>query len=120
MKDIVLLSIPILLVLVAKRSVGQISTINVAAGKPITATSTCGVGLSEPEVYCTLASVPGKFGLRGLKCDHCDPTNIRKDRSIKFAVDGSERWWQSPPLSRGLDYQKVNITIDLEQVNCAP
>lgn len=120
MKEIVLLALSILLVIVTKLSDGQIlraSTINIAAGKPITATSTCGVGVSEPELYCKLASVPGKFGIKGLKCDRCDPTNYYKDRNIKFAVDGSERWWQSPPLSRGLDYQKVNITIDLKQVS---
>lgn len=30
-------------------------------------------------------------------------------------VDGRENWWQSPPLSRGMQYNQVNITIDLEQ-----
>jgi len=120
MKEIFRFALAILLVFIAKLSEGQIlraSTINIAAGKPITATSTCGVGLNEPELYCKLASVPGKFGIEGLKCDRCDPTNYIKDRDIKFAVDGSERWWQSPPLSRGLDFQKVNITIDLQQVS---
>lgn len=32
------------------------------------------------------------------------------------AVDGTERWWQSPPLSRGLEYNEVNVTLDLGQV----
>lgn len=31
-------------------------------------------------------------------------------------VDGMATWWQSPPLSRGMRYNKINITIDLEQV----
>jgi laminin alpha 3/5 len=30
-------------------------------------------------------------------------------------VDGTPSWWMSPPLSRGLQYNLVNITIDLEQ-----
>jgi hypothetical protein len=32
-------------------------------------------------------------------------------------VDGTPNWYQSPPLSRGMQYSEVNITIDLEQVN---
>ena len=35
----------------------------------------------------------------------------------EYAIDGSERWWQSPPLSRGMDYNEVNLTIDLGQVS---
>ena len=34
----------------------------------------------------------------------------------EFAVDGLETWWQSPPLSRGRNYNAVNLTIDLGQV----
>lgn len=34
------------------------------------------------------------------------------------AIDGTERWWQSPPLSRGLEYNEVNVTLDLGQVEC--
>lgn len=113
-----ILAIPILLLLKANLYEAQspIKTINIAAGKPITATSTCGVGVSEPELYCKLASVPGKFGIKGLECDRCIPDSYSKDHAIKYAVDGSEKWWQSPPLSRGLNYQRVNITIDLKRV----
>uniref|UniRef100_A0A4W3JCR8 Laminin, alpha 5 n=1 Tax=Callorhinchus milii TaxID=7868 RepID=A0A4W3JCR8_CALMI len=32
------------------------------------------------------------------------------------AIDGTERWWQSPPLSRGLEYNEVNVTLDLGQL----
>lgn len=32
------------------------------------------------------------------------------------AIDGTERWWQSPPLSRGLVHNEVNVTLDLGQV----
>ena len=34
-----------------------------------------------------------------------------------FATDGAETWWQSPPLSRGVKYNEVNLTIDLGQVS---
>lgn len=34
----------------------------------------------------------------------------------EFAVDGMETWWQSPPLSRGMKYNEVNLTIHLGQV----
>lgn len=33
-----------------------------------------------------------------------------------YSIDGTEKWWQSPPLSRSLEYNKVNLTIDLGQV----
>ena len=90
--------------------------INIAQGKKIEATSTCGEDISEPELFCKLATVPGKLGILGLSCDHCDPSVPSRDHSIEYAIDGTERWWQSPPLSRGLQYQRVNITIDLGQV----
>ena len=90
--------------------------INIARGKNIVATSTCGVGVSEPELFCKLATVPGRLGIYGLSCDHCDPSTPSKNHSIEYAVDGTEKWWQSPPLSRGLQFQEVNITIDLGQV----
>lgn len=90
--------------------------INIAQGKKIEATSTCGEDVSEPELFCRLATVAGKFEIHGLSCGRCDPSAFSKDHSIKYAIDGTERWWQSPPLSRGLQYQRVNITIDLGQV----
>lgn len=50
-------------------------------------------------------------------CDYCDPTRYDKMHPPEFAVDGMETWWQSPPLSRGMKYNEVNLTIDLGQVN---
>lgn len=35
---------------------------------------------------------------------------------ITNAIDGTERWWQSPPLSRNTEYNEVNVTLDLGQV----
>jgi hypothetical protein len=50
-------------------------------------------------------------------CDVCDPTRPDKMHPPEFAVDGMETWWQSPPLSRGMKYNEVNLTIDLGQVS---
>jgi hypothetical protein len=50
-------------------------------------------------------------------CDYCDPNHPDKRHPAEFAVDGAETWWQSPPLSRGVKYNEVNLTIDLGQVS---
>jgi hypothetical protein len=50
-------------------------------------------------------------------CDYCDPSQPDKRHPAQFAVDGAETWWQSPPLSRGVKYNEVNLTIDLGQVS---
>ena len=108
-------------------SVSQLSqnTINIARGKTITASATCGYDLppgQDEELFCKLATVPGKYGIDGLECGECNPKvtsgSIQeiKDHRIEYAIDGTEKWWQSPPLSRGLQYNEINITIDLGQV----
>ena len=50
-------------------------------------------------------------------CDVCDPTRDDKKHPPEYAVDGRETWWMSPPLSRGMKYQEINLTIDLGQVS---
>ena len=97
-------------------------------GRRIEATATCGESLSEPDTYCTLVGAnknietphmfedPSCMLLQGQLCCKCDPNNETISHKAEFAIDGSERWWQSPPLSRGLKYNKVNLTIDLGQV----
>ena len=58
-------------------------------------------------------------GTGGQYCDVCDSNNPAKNHSIEFVKDGTERWWQSPPLSSNThtrDLNKVNITIDMHQV----
>lgn len=50
-------------------------------------------------------------------CDYCDPDNPEKRHPPEYAVDGMETWWQSPPLSRGMKYNEVNLTINLGQVS---
>ncbi|XP_022089419.1 laminin subunit alpha-like isoform X2 [Acanthaster planci] len=97
---------------------------NVAEGKPITATATCGEGFSPPgELYCKLTGNTGdtlrqteRDIIQGQYCDYCDPFNPLKAHPIEYAIDGTEKWWQSPPLSRGTDFNGVNVTIDLGQL----
>ena len=104
---------------------------NLAVKKHVSATSTCGYGVSEPELFCKLTGanrdnvrteVLEDFELiRGQLCDYCYtsayPDKEAKDHRAFHATDGTEQWWQSPPLSRGLEYNEVNLTIDLGQVS---
>ena len=117
--DFAILQVLLVVSIATKSAYGQRLSppaINIAQGKKIEATATCGEDIGEPELFCKLATVAGKFEILGLSCDHCDPTVSSKNHSIAFAIDGTEKWWQSPPLSRGLQYQRVTITIDLGQV----
>lgn len=50
------------------------------------------------------------------QCDVCDMNDVQKRHPIEFAIDGTPKWWQSPSLANGLEYERVNITIDLRQV----
>lgn len=36
---------------------------------------------------------------------------------IEYAIDGTNRWWQSPSIKNGMEYHYVTITLDLKQVN---
>ena len=53
--------------------------------------------------------------IQGQYCYYCDPNEPSRTHHANYSIDGSERWWQSPPLSRSLDYNMVNLTIDLGQ-----
>ncbi|XP_021110870.1 laminin subunit alpha-5 isoform X2 [Heterocephalus glaber] len=55
-------------------------------------------------------------GHEGQYCDICTASSSNKAHPVSNAIDGTERWWQSPPLSRGLEYNEVNVTLDLGQV----
>lgn len=108
---------------------------NLAQEQEIIATSTCGVGVSGSELYCQLTGATGDYAntrfssssegriVEGQNCDVCRPPSpegsipSNKEHPAKFAIDGTERWWQSPPLSRDMEYNEVNVTINLGQVN---
>ncbi|XP_041484164.1 laminin subunit alpha-like isoform X1 [Lytechinus variegatus] len=100
---------------------------NIARGREIEATATCGEGFATPgeqgELYCKLTGNtadiyrPGEHVIiQGQYCDNCDPSDPAKAHPIEYAIDGTEKWWQSPPLSRGMSYNEVNVTISLGQL----
>ena len=98
---------------------------NLAVGRPITASATCGESVSEPELFCKLtganlakqSGTPEYSLIQGQLCDYCDPSRPVKSHPPSQAIDGTEKWWQSPPLSRGLKYNEVNLTVELGQVS---
>nr|XP_035126645.2 LOW QUALITY PROTEIN: laminin subunit alpha-3 [Callithrix jacchus] len=98
---------------------------NLAEAARIWATATCGEpGLADrrtrPELYCKLVGGPTAPGsghtIQGQFCDYCNSEDPRKAHPVTNAIDGSERWWQSPPLSSGTQYNRVNLTLDLGQL----
>ncbi|XP_058990727.1 laminin subunit alpha-5 isoform X1 [Mustela lutreola] len=101
---------------------------NLAEGARITASATCGEeaparGAPRPteDLYCKLVGGPVAGGdpnqtIQGQYCDICTAANSNRAHPVSNAIDGTERWWQSPPLSRGLEYNEVNVTLDLGQV----
>ncbi|CAJ0568741.1 unnamed protein product, partial [Mesorhabditis spiculigera] len=92
------------------------SIFNLATNAMISSTATCGE--RGPEEYCKLVEhvlwrkTPGNGAPQ---CDTCDANDARRRHPVEFAIDGTRRWWQSPSLHNGLEYEKVNITIDLRQ-----
>lgn len=120
--------IPLLIVTFTQFICAEVLTppyFNLAQGREITATSTCGETPAGRELYCRLTGATGRertsgiteLGLiQGQYCDFCDRNDPTKEHPVRFAIDGTERWWQSPPLSRGMSYNAVNLTINLGQV----
>uniref|UniRef100_A0A8C9W9F3 Laminin subunit alpha 3 n=1 Tax=Scleropages formosus TaxID=113540 RepID=A0A8C9W9F3_SCLFO len=53
---------------------------------------------------------------QGQFCDYCNSNDPDRAHPASNAIDGTERWWQSPPLSKGLRYNEVNVTLDLGQL----
>ncbi|KAG2468385.1 LAMA1 protein, partial [Polypterus senegalus] len=82
----------------------------------ITANATCGE--SGRELHCKLVEhVPGQ-PVRNPQCRYCDTksSNPYERHPITHAIDGTNRWWQSPSIQNGMDYHYVTITLDLRQV----
>ncbi|XP_072901622.1 laminin subunit alpha-3 isoform X2 [Hemitrygon akajei] len=97
--------------------------LNIAQGAEIWATATCGEdGSRRPrrDLYCKLVGGPAAGAssqtIQGQFCDHCLSDDVYKAHVITNAIDGTERWWQSPPLSRGLHYNQVNVTLNFGQL----
>uniref|UniRef100_A0A3Q3AN19 Laminin, alpha 3 n=1 Tax=Kryptolebias marmoratus TaxID=37003 RepID=A0A3Q3AN19_KRYMA len=96
---------------------------NLAEGSGISATATCGQdesGAPRNDLYCKLVGGPTvglpTQNIQGQFCDYCNSMEPTKAHPVSSAIDGTERWWQSPPLSRGLVYNEVNVTLDLGQL----
>uniref|UniRef100_A0A3P9LMT4 Laminin, alpha 5 n=1 Tax=Oryzias latipes TaxID=8090 RepID=A0A3P9LMT4_ORYLA len=96
---------------------------NLAEGTKITATATCGLddaGRSIQDLYCKLVGGPmsgePSQTIQGQYCDICSQGLSDRAHPITNAIDGTERWWQSPPLSRSTEYNEVNVTLDLGQL----
>nr|XP_040026949.1 laminin subunit alpha-3-like isoform X2 [Gasterosteus aculeatus aculeatus] len=96
---------------------------NLADVSSISATATCGqdeAGTPRRELYCKLVGGPNNGpptqNIQGQFCDYCNSLDPQKAHPVTHAVDGTERWWQSPPLSRGAGYNEVNVTLDLGQL----
>lgn len=86
------------------------SVFNLATKAAITTNSTCGEnGMEE---FCRMSD-SGKF-----RCGICDnfSSDSSKTHSIQFAIDGTNKWWQSSALFYGPQYEFVTIIIDLKQV----
>ncbi|XP_029930598.1 laminin subunit alpha-3-like isoform X2 [Myripristis murdjan] len=96
---------------------------NLAEGSQISASATCGQdesGRPRSDLYCKLVGGP-TIGLptqniQGQFCDYCYSSDPNKAHPVTNAIDGTERWWQSPPLSRGFSYNEVDVTLDLGQL----
>uniref|UniRef100_UPI0037E9B905 laminin subunit alpha-5 n=1 Tax=Semicossyphus pulcher TaxID=241346 RepID=UPI0037E9B905 len=96
---------------------------NLAEGTKITATATCGeddTGRSVQDLYCKLVGGPVSGDpsqtIQGQYCDICRQGDSDRAHPITNAIDGTERWWQSPPLSRNTEFNEVNVTLDLGQL----
>ncbi|XP_035998362.1 laminin subunit alpha-5 [Fundulus heteroclitus] len=96
---------------------------NLAEGTKITATATCGEdegGRSLQDLYCKLVGGPVSGDpsqtIQGQYCDICSQEESDRAHPITNAIDGTERWWQSPPLSRSTEFNEVNVTLDLGQL----
>lgn len=68
-------------------------------------------------VRCCLRPCFWLIVFQGQFCDYCNAADPSKAHPITNAIDGTESWWQSPPLSMGLKYNEVNVTLDLGQVS---
>lgn len=87
--------------------------VNVAAGAVVTANASCGEDGAEE--FCRLSFRGGACGV----CDAHSP-DLGKRHPPSLAVDGTSRWWQSPSLATGPQYEWVTLTLDLRQVRFHP
>ncbi|XP_071058103.1 laminin subunit alpha-2 isoform X1 [Pseudochaenichthys georgianus] len=92
------------------------AVLNLASMADISTNATC--GSTGPEMFCKLVEhVPGQ-PIRNAQCRICNQksTTPTEQHPIEYAIDGTNRWWQSPSIKNGRKYHSVTITLDLKQV----
>uniref|UniRef100_A0A1B0D2U0 Uncharacterized protein n=1 Tax=Phlebotomus papatasi TaxID=29031 RepID=A0A1B0D2U0_PHLPP len=92
------------------------SVFNVALKASIVVNATC--GQNGREEYCKLVDAY-PLRARGSQCGICDAKSPDQEKRhpITHAIDKSNKWWQSPTISYGSQYEQVTITLDLGQVS---
>ncbi|XP_056150110.1 laminin subunit alpha-2 [Lampris incognitus] len=92
------------------------AVLNLASMADISANATC--GSVNPEMFCKLVEhVPGQ-PFRNPQCRVCNQKSAKpfERHPIEYAIDGTNRWWQSPSIKNGMQYHYVTVTLDLKQV----
>ncbi|XP_072763928.1 laminin subunit alpha-1 isoform X2 [Anoplolepis gracilipes] len=85
------------------------STFNVAAKADIFVNATCGE--EGPETFCK----PSELS-RCAVCDSRSPDPGKRHNISNVLDPNPSRWWQSPTLARGDQYEYVTILLDLKQI----
>lgn len=88
---------------------------NIAAKAVLYANATCGQPTREE--FCHTIDAHPQRRQRKTKCGICDANNPERRHPIENVIDGSAKWWQSPTLASGNQYEFVTITLDLKQVS---
>uniref|UniRef100_A0A3B3SLY0 Basement membrane-specific heparan sulfate proteoglycan core protein n=1 Tax=Paramormyrops kingsleyae TaxID=1676925 RepID=A0A3B3SLY0_9TELE len=90
------------------------AVLNLASMSQISTNATCGE--TGPEMFCKLVEhVPGQ-PVRNPQCRICNLHSEQPQHPIEYAIDGTNRWWQSPSIKNGMDYHYITVTLDLQQV----
>lgn len=88
---------------------------NIAPKAVLYANATCGQSMREE--FCHTIDAHPQRRQRKTKCGICDANNTERRHPIENVIDGSAKWWQSPTLASGNQYEFVTITLDLKQVS---
>lgn len=93
---------------------------NVALKARIRANATCGD--DGREEYCKMSDTSNhqhhQRSHRG-QCGICDQNSPDTDKRhlIGYALENTDRWWQSPSLYNGKEFEHVTVDLDLGQVS---
>ena len=87
---------------------------NLASRATITTNATCGE--RGPETFCRLVEhvrrKPKKDSIQCGTCDSRSPYSGER-HPITHAIDGSNKWWQSPTLNNGAEFNWVTVHLTL-------